>query len=529
LISSIASTDTFLSSIAVDQETNRERLELQVLSHGKVSIQERNDPNTQKFLQHIRNQQISFTSVNAVTNFLYQQLNGAIYKLPVDLRCFEASWDGEFQQNCIEVSLSKTCTKLVKSINYAYNLNPIQSNVSEMQLISVIDACLFVFNVVIEQLPNRNVSITTSGQCKPDYSIEYAGKFPLVMGEDKLKSNYKEGKYGKDPYVELLAKTPFTRWNHFFGELPFIFGYHALGDADSNYLEFGLIHPTLNEKGEHFTPLFAGDLVNMHDRERFCSILFKLIPVLIYLLKLCSRQSVGGYSWKHTVCREGFCKSLRVVMMRSIPVLEIQWSATTFEILTSKMRMIQRVFALIGSRDATNCNWLHFHPFHTRIVGVENEIGATEGYKCFMIPFGQSPNLVSGSNFKHCLRTICDEVKWCHEHNLIHNDIRWANICTLDNAYFLVDFDDAYIISNEQLCPPIEGLHPETHFKIDEVHGCETDLWAIGHLMITANEVAYTVTHSQRLLGIRIMEDVKNQVIHNIDQIIQLINDMSDN
>ena len=316
-----------------------------------------------------------------------------------------------------------------------------------------------------------------------------------------------------------------TRWNHFFGELPFIFGYHALGDADSNYLEFGLIHPATNEQGENFTPIFAGDLVNMHDRERFCSILFKLLPVLIYLLKLCSRQVVGGYSWKHKMHREGFCKSLSVIMMRSIPVLEIQWSAITYETLNSKMDMIQRVVALIGLRSASN--WLHFHPFHQQIERIETDIGATEGYKCFMIPFGQPTILVSGTNFKHCLRSVCDEVKWCHERNLIHNDIRWANICTLDNTYFLVDFDDAYII-DRNLCPPVPGLDAKTHFKVDELHGFETDLWAIGHLMITADQVGYTVTHSQRQLGIQIMTDVERQVIQNIDQIIQLINDMND-
>ncbi len=121
-----------------------------------------------------------------------------------------------FNKNCVEnVPLAQTCTRLVIVINYAYNLNPIQSSVSEMQLISVIDACFYIFNVVIGQKLHINVSISTSGLCKPDYSVEYGGKFPLVMGEDKLKTNYAKGKYGKDPHVELLAKAPLTRWNDF--------------------------------------------------------------------------------------------------------------------------------------------------------------------------------------------------------------------------------------------------------------------------------------------------------------------------
>ena len=196
-------------------------------------------------------------------------------------------------------------------------------------------------------------------------------------------------------------------------------------------MEFGLTHPRVNEQGDHFTTLFNGDLINKDDREQFCSVLFKLLPVLIYLLRLCARQVVGGYSWKHEMKREGFCKSLNMIMMQSIPVLEIKWYATTFLILDSKMRMIQRVVELIGSRSTSN--WLRFHPYHPKIECVKNESNEVVGYKSFMIPFGRRTDLESGTHFKNCLRNVCDEVKWCHAHNLIHNDIRWATICTLDN------------------------------------------------------------------------------------------------
>ena len=51
------------------------------------------------------------------------------------------------------------------------------------------------------------------------------------------------------------------------------------------------------------------------------------------------------------------------------------------------------------------------------------------------------------------------------------------------------------------LCPPVAGLDIKTHFKIDKAHGFVTDLWAIGHLMLTADQVSYIVSHSQRELG----------------------------
>lgn len=528
----MAFTDTFLSSNFLipsgEHEDDPDAQTLRILSHAKVTIHDPIDMNTQKFLQNINAQRMTFPSVDSVVNFIFQQREGAIFKLPADLRCFRYSFHGNFLLNCVDASLSKTCTKLVKAINSAYNINPIQSNESEMQLTSVIDACLFLFNVVLEQIPVRNVPMSTSGRCKPAYSMECVGKFPLVMGEEKLINNYIEGTYGNDPYVESLGKIPLTRWNEFFGDLPFIFGYHALGDVHSNDLTFGLIHPTVNEKDEHFTPFFHGNLVNITDREEFCSILYKLLPVLTYLRKQCFRQVVKGYSWKHSMCREGFQKTLRVVMMRSSPVLEMKWSAVSHEILDPKMRMIKRVVDLIGTRCTSTR--LHFHPSHQKIECLTNEFGIAVEYKCFMIPYGQPTVLRCGRDFKQCLQNVCEELKWCHEHNLIHNDIFWCNICTLDNVYYLIDFDDAWILSGDgELCPPNAGLDPNTHFKVNQPHGFETDLWAIGHLMITADKAGYTITQSQHQLGMQIMEGVEEQSIKNINQIIELVNNMNEN
>lgn len=187
-------------------------------------------------------------------NFLFQQKDGAIFKLPVDFRCFQTSFNVFFLKNCVHVSLSKTCTKLAKTINFAYNVNPIQNNLPDMQMMSVINACLYLFNVVLERNPHRKWrEFSTSGQCKPSYVMEYAGNIPLVIGEEKLWRNYTTGVHGKDPHVDLLDKIPLTRWKDFFGDLPFIFGYHALGDESSHFIEFGLIHPTINDKGEHYS------------------------------------------------------------------------------------------------------------------------------------------------------------------------------------------------------------------------------------------------------------------------------------
>jgi hypothetical protein len=86
---------------------------------------------------------------------------------------------------------------------------------------------LLIFNLILRRNHSRKNTdaIASFGAHQPSYSNGYNAKFPLIIGEEKLTKDYREGVPGRDPKLLLLSKIPLNRWKEFFGDIPFIFGY----------------------------------------------------------------------------------------------------------------------------------------------------------------------------------------------------------------------------------------------------------------------------------------------------------------
>lgn len=491
---------------------------------GIVNIHESHDEHTTAYTGEISERNDTFPTVANVTQFVNQQTSKAAFPLPANHDCFHDEWIRLFKPHIVNVSVGETCATIMKAVNHAANVNIYQSDEAEMQLITSIDACLYIFNIILRRNHKRNISTTTSGLSRPDYSNECQGKYPLIVGEDKLDGNYTVGIMGKDPKMELISKSPLEGWTVAYGEIPYIFGYYAIGDATTNRICFGLIHPG----GDNFTTLFEGDITHNYHRARFVLCLIKLIPVLLYLMRVAQSQSVSGLGWKReSMERGGARKALSLGVINKAIVLEIRWEChIQMNLLIAKVEALRPAYDILCRREDPNV--LHYHPDHTEIEEIfDHRTHSVVGYKCFLLPFGKPVGFRDILELKQCLLTICREVQWCHQHNVILNDIRWTNICTTDdgNSFFLVDFDDARVVEGPNFrCPSNPDLDAKTHFGVEKEHSFEVDIWAIGILIDTASTVGITLSIQQRNVGRNIMTSVeKGDANMTLDRVIALI------
>jgi hypothetical protein len=338
---------------------------------GNISLEEPLDSNSMNYCNSIRAAAVIFPTVASVVQFNNQRdQEAALRKLPVYRACFPHPWKDIFDSICTSVRLEESCSSIMKAMNHGYDAVNHQSDESEIQLITVIDACLHLFNIIMRRNHQRN----SAGSYTPRYSNEYKETFLLIVGEEKLRNDYLPNTMGNDPKLDLLSKIPFSCWADFYGKIPFIFGYYAIGDSTVNRINFGLIHPE-NGNGEHFTSLYEGDILSSFQRGKFIAFLLKIIPVFLELMRVADSQKLvvqKGLVWRHNSARAGICKTVSVVVIEGTPVVEISWTPLggNCDLFHSKMEMIIRVFDILGKRAREHSYRLHYHPTHRSIQAV---------------------------------------------------------------------------------------------------------------------------------------------------------------
>jgi hypothetical protein len=91
--------------------------------------------------------------------------------------------------------------------------------------------------------------------------------------------------------------------------------------------------------------------------------------------------------------------------------------------------------------------------------------------------------------------------------------------------YILVDYDDAFIVSNDQPCPAMPHLNPaEHHQRSFGLHKGEVDCWALGRLLLTS---AIPISEDSRSLGTKIVDLCVNSTSSYITDVIQWLEDTS--
>jgi hypothetical protein len=92
-----------------------------------------------------------FPTTASVVEFINHQEPGAQFKLPFADRCIPEEWQSLFRPHCVNVSVEQTCAAYTKGFNYAFNRIVHQSNECEVQLTTLIDGCLLIYNLVLRR------------------------------------------------------------------------------------------------------------------------------------------------------------------------------------------------------------------------------------------------------------------------------------------------------------------------------------------------------------------------------------------
>ena len=383
---------------------------------------------------------------------------------------------------------SLSCETLSDALCHFASFPFMNTDNSEQSMIGLDDAALLVFNLYAQKMRDRNVSHTSTAGKLPDYNLT-VGDAQMIRGEEKLKSNYKSGFYGHDPKVENVQKTPWGRWRHFYGTSPYVLSFTCVGSAHDQLFTMGaLVHSTRS-----FEELFTIDISKSFNRPAFAVELLKLLPVVKGIMR-CARDVSLPVPVSLTRVHEslGIVKVISWVVVEQRPVVMIEWKFRSEPDLPLMLCRLQAVFDLIKEHPTLNCMRL----FGTReIHKVENALVIKGSF----VPYGQLLVLNTTKEVVLCVIEVARTLSQLHALGVVHNDIRWDNIVQYqadeveageveEVKYIIIDFDDAFTLTQDSdLCPALDHLSIEAHSERSrlEAHGCEVDVWSLGHLLLS--------------------------------------------
>lgn len=248
----------------------------------------------------------------------------------------------------------------------------------------------------------------------------------------------------------------------------------------------------LVQSTETFEELFTFDIAKAFNRPAFAVELLKLLPVVKGIMR-CARDVSLPLPASLTRAHEslGIEKVLSWVVVDQRPVVVIEWKFRSESDLRSMLRRLQAVFDLIKVQPTLSC---------MRLFGA-HEIHKAEdalSLKGSFVPYGQLLTLNTAREVLLCVIAVARTLALLHALGVVHNDIRWDNIMQYqadeveageeeeEVKYFIIDFDDAFTLTqSSDLCPALNHLSAEDHSERSrlEAHGCEVDVWSLGHLL----------------------------------------------
>ena len=383
---------------------------------------------------------------------------------------------------------SLSCETLSDALCHFASFPCMNTDNSEQSMIGLDDAALLVFNLYAQKMRDRNVSHTSTSGKLPDYNLTVSNA-QMIRGEEKLKSNYKVGAYGHDPKVENVQKTPWGRWRQFYGTSPYVLSFMCVGSANEQLFTMGaLVHSTRS-----FEELFTIDIAKSFNRPAFAVELLKLLPVVKGILR-CARDVSLPLPGSLTRVHEslGIVKVMSWVVVEQRPVVVIEWKFRSEPNLLLMLHRLQAVFDLIKEHPTLNCLRLFgAHGIHE----VENDLAIKGSF----VPYGQLLMLNTAKEVLLCVGAVARTLAQLHAVGVVHNDIRWDNIVQYqadeveaddveEVKYIIIDFDDAFTLTEgSDLCPALDHLSIEDHSEQSrlEAHGCEVDVWSLGHLLLS--------------------------------------------
>jgi hypothetical protein len=336
-----------------------------------------------------------------------------------------------------------------------------------------IDIFLDLLSVVFKTETSRNNTTPTSISTKrPDYSSSPFG-IPLIVGEYKLWTNYKQGVKDKDPALDNELKMTWNKWDQIYGSIPYIFAYTAIGGCQESgkpslLFSFGV----LLKADRKYHELFSWDLFQ-ETRAAVCQCFFKLFSVYKKLGQVHNLTRKTFIPNDHPLFREtSFYDKVfydyNIRMNDNVEVFYKKWKFNNQEIADQFELRQQTIFdRLLTRTDISNPQFIFLKARGDgqRLVTRKDETTV----KASFLPIGETPVvLLSVDSLIVALLRITEAVAHLEAVNIVHNDIRWANILKLPDTerYCLCDFDDAFPLSEEvPFCPGIMHLHPDSHVE----------------------------------------------------------------
>jgi hypothetical protein len=389
------------------------------------------------------------------------------------------SWEGFKTKYCEIVNTeSQSCSTLVQFIdNFAMYSVESTTNDAEMTVNGVLDTLLNILCCTLLTNRNRNLSTATSAGDRPDYSLSV-----VFVGEDKLRSNYKEGVVGHDPREDLLSVTPFSDWELVYGnDVPFIIGYTSVNSTAGAEFELGII----DRETQFFIPLH--EPLNLSVpllRARAIEAVLLVRPALYELQQRIVRSRIGA---PLNCMRQHIDPRCMVTVQGRVRaqqrIVEKMWS---FEIKENAEEFCMRMNSVFRAVE----NRLPFQMIEPFIKISKSDPLAV---KAFFKPMGSIATFSTLSEVQCCISDMIHTLVVLQDAGVIHHDIRRSNIVAVKEMtrkggiqYVLIDFDEAKLVEEDGKCPPVasRSLDVRTHSPACfERHGFEVDIWSVGHLI----------------------------------------------
>jgi hypothetical protein len=408
---------------------------------------------------------------------------------------------------CIIVgSEAPYCEALSNSlVAFACSSSDVSSR-SENSIIGFMDLAIRMVEHLARRPRERNVSSKTSGRYKPDSYVPMGVKgAACVTVEEKPVWMYKEGVMGSDPDMENLKKVDFNNWKNLYGDCPFIICFSVIADPTIFKLRMGAIEFASKQNVE----LYSCDLKVPGARAKFAFKLFQMLPVLKAIIEGSKTALIPMIPMTRHSSNRSIVKNIQAIQCPTLGVVlvEKEWSfvgVVNLNTIMADFTRMSKVFDRIGDnnlhdRFGVMKRVLHEDlRFHT--VGILTSVNGavavdptsgTIGMKGFFAPYGVPFNPITIQQLLKVTLSVALIVQFLQELNIVHNDIRWSNICAVETPtpgkavrMMLFDFDDAIALNNNELCPGLHHLSKEEHpLKSELNHGGEVDVWAVGMLI----------------------------------------------
>jgi hypothetical protein len=450
-------------------------------------------------LQHHLSSAVSVKMPIDPDNPLIELLRGASFQSLID--------------SCCEVSAEACCDDYLSSF-LRFASYPVHANVfvSEMESNALVDAALFPLQVLVEASCSRNSRTSTTGTKLPDYSLSVGtAATPLLLGEDKTASSC------NDPVDDLESKAPWDDWEQFYGDVPYYFAYACTSSPAMVKLTFGI----MDRDSKKFVALFAHDIRLTRNRETFSMELLKMFPIVRAVNDHIQRLS-GNQPWRFEKEEAfGIKKVMSTVMMSNVPVFRKEWYFRNPADAGRFVARLSNIFETLNHVPVPSTTTFRM-VLHDALHHSTEDPCVVKGN---FVPFCLKFKITDESHLLAIVLDIALQVKFLHDNSVVHNDIRWDNIMQYGAKFILVDYDDAFTVSNDQPCPAMPHLNAAEHHRRSFcLHSGEVDCWALGRLLLTS---AIPISENSRSLGTKIVDLCTSRTSSYITDVIQWLEDTS--